>query len=129
MSASDEARSMLEVAVRDYQTLIQMANPGEFSTAAFGLFAQQTVEKALKAWILASGSRYPYSHDIQLLVDQLVRSGEELPTNVSRLERLTDFAMQFRYIVGNFEDELPDRPAVLIEVNELLVAVMRRLAQ
>jgi HEPN domain-containing protein len=46
--------------------------------AVFEFHAQQAIEKLLKALIAAHGEVFPFTHDLQLLIDQLERLGEVL---------------------------------------------------
>jgi hypothetical protein len=41
-----------------------MLDSASFSDEVFGFHAQQTIEKALKAWIAVRGLVYPKSHDV-----------------------------------------------------------------
>jgi HEPN domain len=47
--------------------------------ATFEFHVQQAIEKLLKALITARGAIYPYTHDLQLLLNQLAALGETLP--------------------------------------------------
>ena len=64
--------------------------------------AQQAVEKALKALLLARGARPPYTHDLATLLRLVEKSGETVPQGIERVVRLTDYAVETRY-PGLFE--------------------------
>ena len=53
MSDLDHARQMLAIAHRDLKALGGMLDSDIFAYEIFGFHAQQTAEKALKAWIAA----------------------------------------------------------------------------
>jgi len=55
MSDLDHARQMLVIAKRDLKALGGMLDSDVFAYEIFGFHAQQTAEKALKAWISALG--------------------------------------------------------------------------
>jgi HEPN domain-containing protein len=64
--------------------------------------AQQAAEKALKSLLLARGCRPPYTHDLGALLRLIEKAGETVPADVSRIVRLTDYAVETRY-PGVFE--------------------------
>lgn len=45
--------------------------------AVFEFHTQQAIEKLLKALIAAHGSAFPFTHDLQVLADQLLSMGRE----------------------------------------------------
>ena len=59
--------------------------------------AQQAVEKAVKALLLARGVDFPYVHDIGLLLTLLQDAGEQVPEAVRQAEKLNPFATATRY--------------------------------
>ena len=63
----------------------------------FGQHAQGAVEKLLKALINERGQKYPYTHDLDVLVVKLGILGESLPGVPVALSDLTDYAMTLRY--------------------------------
>ncbi len=104
MSDSDEARRMIGIAGRDLRTLKGMAGDVDaFPDEAFGFFAQQAVEKALKAWLALVEGRYPRTHDLGDLFGRLQAAGRTVPERFLDLTDVVDFAVQYRYSV--FEDE------------------------
>ncbi len=64
------------MAVKDHNALAGMLDAKNFSEEVFGFHAQQTVEKALKAWIAGLGSIYPKSHDVSVLIKILKDAGK-----------------------------------------------------
>ena len=64
--------------------------------------AQQAAEKALKAVLLSRERRFPHTHDLATLLHLIETNGETVPTEVRRVVRLTDYAVETRY-PGLFE--------------------------
>ena len=59
--------------------------------------AQQAVEKAVKALLIARQVDFPYTHDIAQLLTLLENAGQPLPEPIRGAERLTRFAVFARY--------------------------------
>lgn len=94
----DEARMLQRIALRDqraFEALVAACSPEDFPSAAF--HAQQAVEKALKAVLLASGAETTRTHDLMTLGKAVQRAGLLLPVDESALLRLTPYAVGFRY--------------------------------
>jgi HEPN domain-containing protein len=100
MSDLEHARSLLRMAQSDLNALRGMMtrNAGSehmfFSDEVFGFHAQQAAEKCLKAWIAGLGRRYPRTHDLMSLLNELAGAGEE----TAALEGLVDlnpFAVEY----------------------------------
>ena len=68
--------------------------------------AQQSAEKALKAVFLAKGVRFPFSHNLDLLLQGLEEFGLEIPESVDTASRLTRYAVETRY-PGFFDPVTP----------------------
>lgn len=54
-SDRDHALQLLQMARKDHQAICRMLDQEFFSEEVFGFHAQQSIEKALKAWITAKG--------------------------------------------------------------------------
>ena len=65
-------------------------------TGASLFHAQQAVEKALKAFLIASDRPYPLTHDLDRLLSLCAAIDKSLAT-LSGIEELTDFAATSRY--------------------------------
>jgi HEPN domain-containing protein len=118
MSGLTDAEVLVKVAKRDIETLFRMLSVEGFSDAPIGYFVQQAAEKLLKAWLAVLGERYPYTHDISILLRKL----EKLNCDVSEYWDLTDFipfAMEVRYELLTGEEDPIDRAAVLAKVQSL----------
>jgi HEPN domain-containing protein/predicted nucleotidyltransferase len=59
--------------------------------------AQQAAEKAVKAVFLAREVRFPFVHDLTLLLATLERAGQAVPPEVRHAAWLTRFATEARY--------------------------------
>jgi HEPN domain-containing protein len=61
-----------------------------------GFHLQQAVEKAAKALLAERGVKYPFSHDISVLLQLLTTHGCPVPARFRDLDILTPFATQAR---------------------------------
>ena len=86
---------------------------------------QQTIEKALKAWLYLSGVEPPFTHDLVALLKLLSQSGIDIAP-YRDLARFTDFAVQIRY---DDQPELQnlDRPIWNNRVEALLASIEAQL--
>jgi HEPN domain-containing protein len=62
-----------------------------------GLHLQQAVEKAAKALMTRRNIKYPFTHDIDTLLQMLKARGWPVPEQFADLDTLTPFATQARY--------------------------------
>lgn len=122
MSDLDHARHMFTIAKRDLKALGGMMDQEIFAYEIFGFHAQQTAEKALKAWIAALGGSYGFTHDIALLLDTLTKLGADC-SRFADLPDLTIFAVHFRYDDAGDDCGFPEREDVLEKVSTLLTHV------
>lgn len=99
--AEADALALVVIARRDLQAALGMTDSSTFHEAVWGFQVQQTIEKALKAWLYLSGVQPPFTHDLVALFKLLGQTGIDI-TPYRDLARFTDFAVQIRY------DEQPD---------------------
>ncbi len=59
--------------------------------------AQQAAEKAIKAVMIARDIEFPYVHDLDRLFTLLEATGQGVPDEIHRAERLTRYATAARY--------------------------------
>lgn len=118
-SDSDHAFQLLQMARKDHQAITNMLDQDLFSEEVFGFHAQQSIEKALKAWITVKGLTYPKSHDVSALTRILNDSGEDM-TTFPDLEDYTIYAVQYRYEAYDDAEEQLDRQKV-IEATRTLI--------
>ncbi|MFM7514173.1 MAG: HEPN domain-containing protein [Cyanobium sp.] len=91
-----EPEGLLRIAIADLETAQASSDPAVFREGAWGVWLQQAVEKALKAWLLQLGGDPPLTHDLRRLL--LLLEAEEVATaNHEPLAQLTIYAVQFRY--------------------------------
>lgn len=127
MSDLDHAQQMLAIARRDLKALGGMLDADVFAYEIFGFHAQQTAEKALKAWISALGVRYEITHDLGLLLNTLKGLGADC-ADFADLPDLTIFAVHFRYDDAGDDSGFPERDEVLAKVAGLVAHVERVLS-
>ena len=124
MNELDHARALLSMAEKDCRALRGMLDKDTFAEEIFGFHTQQTVEKALKAWIAALGKEYSLTHNIARLLDIL----QNLKADIADLWDLTEYtayAVEFRYGGLQLVEEPLDRSTVLVRMEELLHRVAR----
>jgi HEPN domain-containing protein len=133
MSDLEHARALLRMAQADLNALRGMlsanllAPESYFSDEVFGFHAQQAAEKSLKAWIASLGRRYPRTHDLMSLVENLVDAGEDT-TALDRLVDLNPFAVEYRYQSLDSDDDPIDRDAFYQEVQTLFDHVASKIS-
>ncbi len=94
--ALSEAEGLLRIAIADLETAEASSDPAIFREGAWGFWLQQSVEKALKAWLVHLGEIPPLTHDLNRLLRLLER--HQVTTEKLRpLGQLTIYAVQFRY--------------------------------
>lgn len=107
-----EAEGFLKMARADLATALESSDPARFREAAWGFWLQQAAEKGLKAWLHQLNLLPPRSHDLARLLLMIKDSGAAID-DYEHLERLTDYAVQFRY-----EFDLPPLALDRTEWNE-----------
>ncbi len=58
---------------------------------------KQAVEKSLKAALAARGVEFPFTHDLDGLVELCRDAGLEVPDELSGVDVLSAFGVEFRY--------------------------------
>ncbi|MBE9078909.1 HEPN domain-containing protein [Romeria aff. gracilis LEGE 07310] len=118
MSDLKQARMLLLVAQRDLRALRGMIDASVFADEVFGFHAQQSAEKALKAWLATLGDVYPQTHDLGVLLQRLENYECEV-TEFWELLELNPFAVQMRYDLIETDDLKVNRDDLLKRI-ELL---------
>ncbi|RNC69209.1 MAG: HEPN domain-containing protein [Desulfuromonadales bacterium] len=59
--------------------------------------AQQSAEKSLKAVLLHAGLDFPFTHDLEVLLDTMDAAGIEVPDELQEVGSLTPYAVETRY--------------------------------
>jgi HEPN domain-containing protein len=65
--------------------------------AILGFHAQQAVEKSLKAVLALRGVEFPYTHDLDGLLELCQKNGLDVPEALSDVDRLSPYGVQLRY--------------------------------
>jgi HEPN domain-containing protein len=91
-----EAEGLLRIASADLETAVASSDPAVFREGAWGFWLQQSVEKALKAWLIHLGEIPPLTHDLNRLLRMLKRHHVDT-SKLQPLGQLTLYAVQFRY--------------------------------
>ena len=128
MNDREHARELASAAERDISALRGMDDATVFVDEIFGFHVQQAAEKLFKAWLASLGETYPLSHDLAALLDMLSNGG----TDVAHFDGLVDYtryAVHLRYARTDSGAGPLDRRQAIEQVEALLAAVRRRLAQ
>ena len=76
---------------------VLVADPDQ-ANDVIGFHAQQAVEKAIKAVLIASGMEIPYTHDLAFLLDLVAAEHvNTTPESVAQADWLTPWAVAARY--------------------------------
>jgi HEPN domain-containing protein len=94
---SEEAQRLLTSARSDLRATNLLASVAEQGDDVVGFHAQQAVEKAIKAALVASGEEIPYTHDLGFPLDIVASCGLAPPDSVARADWLTSWAVAARY--------------------------------
>lgn len=123
MTDIKQADAMMRMARRDMTALRGMGDAAIFADEIFGFHVQQTVEKALKAWMCALGLTYPFTHHINRLLMLLRDGGADVET-FWWTDEFTIYAHQARYEEGHLAADVPlAREEILKRIDDLLQQV------
>jgi HEPN domain-containing protein len=75
--------------------------------AILGFHSQQAVEKSLKAVLALRGVEFPFTHDLDGLLELCQRSGIDVPEELSDVDHLSPYGVQLRY--GTIRPSVLDR--------------------
>lgn len=93
----DLARRLLTLAERDITSFRALASHPEVDISATGFFAQQAVEKCLKAVAEYYGIVFRKTHDVDELVDLMLQRQVVMPFPADQFSILNPFAVILRY--------------------------------
>jgi HEPN domain-containing protein len=120
MTDIKQADAMMRMARRDMTALRGMGDTAVFADEIFGFHVQQTVEKALKAWMCALGLTYPFTHHINRLLMLLRDAGADVEA-CWWTDEFTIYAHQARYEEGHLSADAPlERQEILDNIDNLL---------
>jgi HEPN domain-containing protein len=114
----DVADALLAKAVGDEAGLRALVANHDVPDHVAGFLAQQAIEKALKAVLIARDVAFERKHDIDYLCSLIEDAGLDLTPELSAAVALTPWAVEFRY-ADPFDAPPLDRPKAL----ETVVAV------
>jgi len=90
------------------QVLLGLAREDEFAVRSLlpvpgvadsilGFHAQQAVEKSLKAALASRGIEFPYTHDLDGLLELCRTSGLDIPRELDGVDLLAPYGVHMRY--------------------------------
>lgn len=97
MNVSPEVLDWVRKAEMDLAAARWLAEGDEPLPDQMGFFCQQTAEKYLKAFLIASGQVPPRTHDVDVLVEICAVVDPAFEQLQPLVEGLTEFAVIFRY--------------------------------
>ncbi len=110
----EQAQRLLALAERDITSFRALASHPEVDVSATGFFAQQVVEKCLKAVAEYNGIVFRRTHDVDELVDLLLQHKVVMPFPPDQFSVLNPFAVILRY------EETPYVSMPLAEMSQLV---------
>ena len=94
---TERSQRLLVLAERDITSFCALATHPEVDVSATGFFAQQVVEKCLKAVAEFHGIVFRRTHDVDELVDLLLQHKGSMPFPPDQFSTLNPFAVILRY--------------------------------
>lgn len=91
------ARRFLTLADRDIRAFRKLSDDLEIDDEIVGFHAQQAVEKCLKAVLAKHSIEVHKTHDLQVLLDLLIRNNLPVPPAREGIDALGPFAVELRY--------------------------------
>jgi len=119
----EQAIVLLRKADEDLVVFRKWATDPDIAPSILGFHAQQAAEKTLKAILAERQTRYPFTHYLADLLDLLKAGGLAVPQELDALDRLSVFAVDYRY-----EDLLGSTQPFDIEASLVLLARLREWA-
>ena len=119
----DQSAGLLEMARGDALIAERIAGDPDLPDRGLGFHAQQAVEKAIKGVLDWHSVKYPYTHDIEGLLDLVSDSRLPLPPDAQDLPRLTPYAGTLRY-----DPRMPLPSSARLDRN-WAIAIVRRTIQ
>jgi HEPN domain-containing protein len=115
------------MARKDLTALQNMQNSLLFSDEVFGFHAQQVIEKCCKAWIAMLGKKYPFTHDISMLLKLLEENGCSV-SEYWEFAEMSAFAMNLRY-EGSDESAPPLNRDHIMEISSSLFQYVQKMTR
>jgi len=95
--SSEHAHLLLTKAAEDLYALERLLQDEQVAVSVVGFHAQQAVEKCLKAVLASRAVSYPWTHDLEGLVEVIQDNGIAAPPEAEKLHHLTRFGAELRY--------------------------------
>lgn len=127
MKPVDMAKKFLEKAAQDEVLLDKVLQDREIADEIIGFHCQQATEKILKALLAYNRIEFRKTHDLAELMDLLADNGHPLPEELSDLDILNPFAVEYRYNLFSPASSTFDRIAARELVKSLRVWVERQI--
>jgi HEPN domain-containing protein len=97
LALSKTTRKWLRYAMDDLKVVRALETLGSSYWRACTYHAQQTVEKAIKAYLTNHLVRFPKTHDIGKLAELTTNIDPKLGKKILTAKRLTKYAIEYRY--------------------------------
>lgn len=127
MKPIDMAKKFLEKAAQDEVLLDKVLEHREVADEIIGFHCQQAVEKILKALLAYNQIEFRKTHDLAELMDLLTDNGHPIPTELSDLDILNPFAVEYRYNLFSSESSTFDRKSAGELVRRLRIWVEKKI--
>ncbi len=95
--SADMPRVLLGLARDDEPDAQALLTVTGVTDAILGFHAQQAVEKSLKAVLAFRAIEFPYTHDLDGLLELCKQNGLDVPEALSDVDRLSPYGVQLRY--------------------------------
>jgi HEPN domain-containing protein len=94
---ADLPRMLLGLACDDEFAAKSLLPVEGVADSILGFHTQQAVEKSLKAMLAHQGIEFPYTHDLDGLLELCQKNGLVVPEELSGVDRLSPFGVRLRY--------------------------------
>lgn len=111
MRPIDAAMKFLEKAAQDEVLLDKVLHDHDVADEIVGFHCQQAAEKTLKALLAYYQVEFRKTHDLAELIDLLEDNGHPIPVELGDLDKLSPFAVEYRYDLFSVGDSPFDRNA------------------
>jgi HEPN domain-containing protein len=111
MAPGDLPRVLLGLARDDDFAARSLLPVEDVADAILGFHAQQAVEKSLKAVLASADVQFPYTHDLDGLIELCRGHGLEIPDALEDADQLSPYGVRMRY--GASHDTRLDRDQAL----------------
>ena len=111
----DVAAALLARADDDIALVRASVGLGEITDAIAGFHAQQAAEKLLKSVLARRRVSYPFTHDLERLLELVEETLGESPPGEESIGALTPWAVEFRYGEASEDDLDCSRTLALLD--------------